>query len=62
MWQRHKAMAAAKARPLYTIQPPTGTPKVVFTEEDIVQGRERGKVVVQMLLEQLRDKKDSEQK
>lgn len=56
----HKAMAAAQARPLRTVQPPPGTPKTVLTEKEIAQGREKGKNVVQMLLERLRGKKDNE--
>jgi hypothetical protein len=65
MWKEyvvkvHKAMAAAKMRPLRTVQLPTGMLKVVLTEKEIAQGRERGKDMVQMLLERLRGQKDSE--
>jgi hypothetical protein len=51
-----------KARSLRTVRPTTGIPKVVLTEKDIAQGRERGKDAVQMLLERLWGKGDTEQK
>lgn len=65
MWKQyvvkvHKAMAAAQARSLRTIQPPPGKPRTVLTEKEIAQRREKGKDVVQMLLERLRGNKDHE--
>ena len=65
MWKQyvvmvHKAMAAAQARSLRTIQPPPGKSEMVLTEKEIAQRREKGKDVVQMLLERLRGNKDLE--
>lgn len=65
MWTQYvakvrKAMAAAQARSLRTVRPPSRIPKTVLTEKEIAQGREKGKAVVQMLLERLRGKKDNE--
>ena len=65
MWKEcvakvHKVMTAARARPLRTVQPPPGSPKTVLTEKEITQGREKGKDVVQMLLERLRGRKADE--
>jgi hypothetical protein len=56
----HKAMAAAQVWPLRTGQPRSGMPKTVLTEKEIARGREKGKDVVQMLLERLRGKTDNE--
>ena len=56
----HEAIAAAQARPLGTVRPPPGAPKMVLTEKEIAHRREKGKDVVQMLLERLRGKKDDE--
>jgi len=56
----YKAMAAAQARPLRTVRPPGVVPKTVLTEKEIAQGREKGKDVVQMLLERLRGKNDAD--
>ena len=65
MWKEYvvkvrRAMAAAQARPLRTVRPPPGPPKMVLTEKEIARGREKGKDVVQMLLERLRGKKDNQ--
>jgi hypothetical protein len=58
----HKAIAAVQARPLRLVQPLSGVPKTVLTEKEIAQGREKGKDVVQMLLERLQGRKDNELK
>jgi hypothetical protein len=55
-----ETMAAAQVRPLRTVQPPSGPPKMVLTEKEIARGRENGRNVVQMLLERLRGKKDKD--
>ena len=65
MWKEYvakvcKAMEAAQARPLRTVRPRPGPPKMVLTEKEIARGQENGKDVVQMLLERLRGKKDKE--
>ena len=55
-----EAMAAAQARPSRAVHMPPAPPKMVLTEKEIARGREKGKDVVQMLLERLRGKTDKE--
>lgn len=55
-----EAMAAAPARPSRAVHMLPGPPKMVLTEKELARGREKGKDVVQMLLERLRGKTDKE--